>query len=66
MSYGIAKRVSRKGDKFGTGEIEGVVAPETVACSAGTSALLSMRQHRRPGCRADHGAVPQRSDLTES
>src|SRR5881227_3466291 len=25
MSYGIAKRASRKGDKFGTGEIEGVV-----------------------------------------
>src|ERR671915_387980 len=42
MSYGIAKRASRKGDKFGTGEIEGVVAPETAAHAAGTSALLPM------------------------
>src|SRR3569623_3370499 len=29
MSYGSAKRISKNGDKFGTGEIEGVVAPET-------------------------------------
>src|SRR6478735_5660390 len=42
MSYGIAKRTSRKGDKFGTGEIEGVIAPETAAHAAGTSALLPM------------------------
>src|ERR1700754_2164136 len=34
MSYGIAKRTSRKGDKFGSGEIEGVVAPETAAHAA--------------------------------
>src|SRR5881396_1382798 len=40
MSYGIAKRASKNGDKFGTGEIEGVVAPETAAHAAGTSALL--------------------------
>ena len=31
MSYGIAKKVSRDGDKFGTGVVEGVVAPETAA-----------------------------------
>src|SRR6188508_2461169 len=31
MSYGIAKRVSKNGDRFGRGEIEGVVAPETAA-----------------------------------
>ena len=42
MSYGIAKRASKDGDKFGTGEIEGVVAPETAAHAAGTSALLPM------------------------
>ena len=29
MSYGIAKKMSRNGSKFGTGELEGVVAPET-------------------------------------
>src|SRR5919205_144976 len=29
MSYGLAKRFSPRGARFGTGEIEGVVAPET-------------------------------------
>ena len=27
MSYGVAKRISKNGDKFGTGELEGVLAP---------------------------------------
>jgi putative tricarboxylic transport membrane protein len=49
MSYGIAKRVSRRGNKFGTGEIEGVVAPETAAHAAGTSALLPMLALGVPG-----------------
>src|SRR5213596_3683296 len=31
MSYGLAKKMSRNGAKFGTGELEGVVAPETAA-----------------------------------
>jgi putative tricarboxylic transport membrane protein len=49
MSYGIAKRVSKRGDKFGQGEIEGVVAPETAAHAAGTSALLPMLALGVPG-----------------
>jgi putative tricarboxylic transport membrane protein len=49
MSYGIAKRVSRNGHKFGTGQIEGVVAPETAAHAAGTSALLPMLTLGIPG-----------------
>ena len=49
MSYGIAKRTSRNGHKFGTGEIEGVVAPETAAHAAGTSALLPMLALGVPG-----------------
>jgi putative tricarboxylic transport membrane protein len=49
MSYGIAKRVSKKGDQFGRGEIEGVVAPETAAHAAGTSALLPMISLGVPG-----------------
>ena len=49
MSYGIAKRTSRNGRKFGTGEIEGVVAPETAAHAAGTSALLPMLALGVPG-----------------
>ncbi len=49
MSYGLAKKMSRNGDKFGTGEIEGVIAPETAAHAAGTSALLPMLALGIPG-----------------
>src|SRR5689334_24763172 len=49
MSYGIAKRISKKGHLFGTGQIEGVVAPETAAHAAGTSALLPMISLGVPG-----------------
>jgi putative tricarboxylic transport membrane protein len=49
MSYGIAKRVSKRGHNFGNGEIEGVVAPETAAHAAGTSALLPMLALGVPG-----------------
>jgi putative tricarboxylic transport membrane protein len=49
MSYGVAKRLSRNGDNFGNGELEGVVAPETAAHAAGTSALLPMITLGVPG-----------------
>ena len=49
MSYGIAKRVSKRGENFGKGEIEGVVAPETAAHAAGTAALLPMLSLGVPG-----------------
>lgn len=49
MSYGVAKKMSKDGKKFGTGEIEGVVAPETAAHAAGTSALLPMLALGIPG-----------------
>jgi putative tricarboxylic transport membrane protein len=49
MSYGIAKRVAKNGNQFGTGVIEGVVAPETAAHAAGTSALLPMLSLGVPG-----------------
>jgi len=49
MSYGIAKRMSPRGKNFGKGEIEGVVAPETAAHAAGTSALLPMLSLGVPG-----------------
>ena len=49
MSYGVAKRVSPNGAKFGNGQIEGVVAPETAAHAAGTSALLPMLALGVPG-----------------
>lgn len=49
MSYGIAKRTSKRGANFGNGEIEGVVAPETAAHAAGTAALLPMLSLGVPG-----------------
>ena len=49
MSYGVAKRVSRDGEKFGSGQLEGVIAPETAAHAAGTSALLPMITLGVPG-----------------
>ncbi len=49
MSYGLAKKFSRNGPKFGSGEIEGVIAPETAAHAAGTAALLPMLALGIPG-----------------
>ena len=49
MSYGLAKKMSKNGKKFGTGEMEGVIAPETAAHAAGTSALLPMLALGIPG-----------------
>jgi putative tricarboxylic transport membrane protein len=49
MSYGLAKKMSGNGAKFGTGQLEGVVAPETAAHAAGTSALLPMLALGIPG-----------------
>jgi len=49
MSYGVALRFSRDGEKFGTGQVEGVVAPETAAHAAGTAALLPMLTLGVPG-----------------
>jgi putative tricarboxylic transport membrane protein len=49
MSYGIARRMSKHGRDFGKGRIEGVIAPETAAHAAGTSALLPMLTLGVPG-----------------
>jgi putative tricarboxylic transport membrane protein len=49
MSYGLAKKMSKNGTHFGTGQVEGVVAPETAAHAAGTSALLPMLALGIPG-----------------
>lgn len=49
MAYGVARRTSKDGEKFGTGQIEGVVAPETAAHAAGTAALLPMLTLGVPG-----------------
>ena len=49
MSYGIAQRMSKEPETFGKGQIEGVLAPETAAHAAGTSALLPMLTLGIPG-----------------
>jgi putative tricarboxylic transport membrane protein len=49
MSYGMARRMSKQPEEFGKGRIEGVVAPETAAHAAGTSALLPMLTLGIPG-----------------
>jgi len=49
MSYGIAKKFSKTPEKFGTGVLEAVLAPETVAHAAGVSALLPMITLGIPG-----------------
>ncbi|MEO8281687.1 MAG: tripartite tricarboxylate transporter permease, partial [Ideonella sp.] len=49
MSYGIAKRFSKRRENFGKGEPEGVVAPEAADHSAGVSALLPMLALGVPG-----------------
>lgn len=49
MSYGIAKKFAKNPDGFGKGEMEGIVAPETAAHAAGTSALLPMLTLGIPG-----------------
>ena len=46
---GSAKKMSKDGAKFGTGQVEGVIAPETAAHAAGTSALLPMLALGIPG-----------------
>jgi putative tricarboxylic transport membrane protein len=49
MSYGMARRMSKNPAAFGKGEIQGVIAPETAAHAAGTSALLPMLTLGIPG-----------------
>ncbi|PYM50139.1 MAG: tricarboxylate transporter, partial [Candidatus Rokuibacteriota bacterium] len=49
MSYAFAKRFSRNPERFGKGELEGVVAPETAAHAAGVAAMLPMITLGIPG-----------------
>jgi putative tricarboxylic transport membrane protein len=49
MSYAFAKRFSKHPERFGKGELEGVVAPETAAHAAGVAAMLPMMTLGIPG-----------------
>lgn len=48
-SYGVAQRLSPKREAFGSGEPEGIVAPEAADHSAGSCALLPMLTLGIPG-----------------
>ncbi len=49
VGYGLAKRFSKHPEKFGTGILEGGIAPESAASSAGGGALLPMVTLGIPG-----------------
>jgi putative tricarboxylic transport membrane protein len=49
MSYGLARRFSKRSANFGKGEPEGIIAPEVADHAAGTSAILPMLALGIPG-----------------
>jgi hypothetical protein len=63
MSYGMARRMSKNGDKFGDGQIEGVIAPETAAHAAGHERAAADAHARHPGLADRRGAAGRPADL---
>jgi len=49
MAYGVAKTMSKKGETFGKGNLEGIVAPESANNSASTGSMLPMLTLGIPG-----------------
>lgn len=49
MAYGMAKRFSRHPERFGTGEMEGLVAPQSAASGAEVGAMLPLVTLGVPG-----------------
>lgn len=49
LSYGMAKKFSKRGDQFGTGIIEGVAAPECANNAASMGAMVPMLTLGVPG-----------------
>ena len=49
MAYGVARQMSRHGEKFGTGTLEGVTAPESANNAASTGSMLPMLTLGIPG-----------------
>ncbi len=49
LGYGLAKQYSKDPDRYGKGAIEGIIAPQAAANSAGTGALLPMVTLGIPG-----------------
>jgi putative tricarboxylic transport membrane protein len=52
ISYSFAMKVSKRGDQFGTGVIEGVAAPESANNAASSGALIPMLTLGIPGSAA--------------
>ncbi|MCI8423421.1 MAG: tripartite tricarboxylate transporter permease [Lawsonibacter sp.] len=49
LSYGMAKNVSKRGDQFGSGVLEGVAAPESANNAASMGAMVPMLTLGVPG-----------------
>ena len=49
MAWGVARRTSKHPERFGKGEVEGVMAPEIANNAAGTAAILPMMTLGIPG-----------------
>ena len=49
MAYGMAKMASRHPERFGKGEVDGIVAPESANNAASTGAMLPMMTLGIPG-----------------
>src|SRR5207249_10904544 len=49
VGYGLAKKFAKNPEKFGTGALEGVVAPESAASSAEVGSLLPLVTLGIPG-----------------
>lgn len=49
LSYGTAKKISKRGDQFGTGVLEGVAAPESANNAASMGAMVPMLTLGVPG-----------------
>jgi putative tricarboxylic transport membrane protein len=49
MAYGVTKMVSKKGDEFGKGAVDGVTSPESANNSAASGAMLPMLTLGIPG-----------------
>jgi len=52
MSYGMAKKLSKEGDQFGKGVLEGVAAPESANNAAAVGAMVPMLTLGVPGSAA--------------
>jgi putative tricarboxylic transport membrane protein len=49
LSYGMAKKISKRGDQFGSGVIEGVAAPESANNAASMGAMVPLLTLGVPG-----------------